>query len=368
MGDDEEMGYVDDDISLGDDDLNDLIETEVPDFRDYKLRLSNLETNRDYVVARFQSEAPDLKKPKEVRIYRDGERTVHKRTQNRKAEERDADVNQNSILKDFSGKRVIRPNKPKKDTFRRKMYPRYLRDWNLEMVDEKMGPDTTPLVETRVLTGSFERAGDQNTLQHAFLLLNDDDTVDLVPLGNRSLYRFRNRKNYTQTLEEVEARQKKIVDRQQNRLNAIENKLLESQMKSELMMGSMPAEVEKKPPVATIENAILQEAEEKPRVKRRRKVSRTSEEVDFEHDFDDDDLRQEGSDVEQAAEETGPRGGRIRPGSPGSEGQASDSEGDLGTENKLSHSGLEMQRLLDTENRSDDDGRTSPRRPTSPSR
>lgn len=70
MGDDEEMGYVDDDISLGDDDLNDLIETEVPDFRDYKLRLSNAQTNRDYVVARFQSEAPDLKKPVSILTIR----------------------------------------------------------------------------------------------------------------------------------------------------------------------------------------------------------------------------------------------------------------------------------------------------------
>lgn len=51
------MAYIDDEIDLDED----FGETEVPDFRDYTLRLDPSKTaGKDFVVARFQSEVPEL--------------------------------------------------------------------------------------------------------------------------------------------------------------------------------------------------------------------------------------------------------------------------------------------------------------------
>lgn len=111
------------------------------------------------------------------------------------------------------------------------MYPRHLRNWNLELSNEKTDAESNPVIETQVFTGSYENTGDgKSNVQYAFLLLNDDDTIDVVPVGDRAWYFFRARQHRTQTLEEIESKQRKGAVKDEKRLEVLETKLQESQV------------------------------------------------------------------------------------------------------------------------------------------
>eukprot|EP00183_Erythrolobus_madagascarensis_P006496 CAMPEP_0185846020 /NCGR_PEP_ID=MMETSP1354-20130828/1811_1 /TAXON_ID=708628 /ORGANISM="Erythrolobus madagascarensis, Strain CCMP3276" /LENGTH=643 /DNA_ID=CAMNT_0028546103 /DNA_START=23 /DNA_END=1954 /DNA_ORIENTATION=- len=403
---------------LADDELPD--EVDESEFKEYRVKVrlnptstapgSRVAHTRSYVAARFRSHLPDLASMRNAKLTRDGEYSVARRRKQRLDTER-------FLLKQrtYVGQRAKMAHEL--GGFSRVPY-RVQKKLTLELHRKEDGEDEAELdghaqngrgggaddEEEHDENGSDAESGGERRrglryrgtfdgeqkAAYAFLVLNEDDSVDLHPLGKHSWFSFRpqgalsefaEKKAEDLTAEDAEAAMKKRAQTHAEKLQRMNHAVTLKQEQKELLLdfsrmdekdaeGKKPGDSKKIVRSLTVKNEDKDEDEEGDSNTRvlpplPRRLSRpttnlprdssssaikSEQQLDYQSDFADDDDRQENEyvsmrdDAEYSGKREGLDGGveSSLKSSPTHKELMSDSEND----EALTSQGRMMKRLL----------------------
>jgi len=187
---------IDDDVAdlpmmelddLADDDLPDENEVD-PDTKEYRLRMclptaststTQFQHSRNYIAARFRSHLPDVKAAEKVRLFRDDENHI--------ADRRTQRLEMEKYLRrqrTFTGQKHKEANELAGFS---KVPNRVRKRMTMEVTLPKKPGENLLLPKMVRYRGLSE--GEQNS-SYVFLVLNDDDTIDIHPLNKNSWFSF----------------------------------------------------------------------------------------------------------------------------------------------------------------------------------
>lgn len=302
-------GYVDDDIDLDDDDADDepltatagrayernasrgvkraVPETPVAKESDFLLR-AGAKPGREYLLARFLTGKPHLDNPGYVRMYRDKEGTV-----NGRAAGIAADKKQQNYYNSYVGKRrLARYQNQGLST----IPDRARKGWTLEVTKSGVQPSKPPPPpldrsgapsyppEADVYVGTFD--GNSGS-SYAVMVMNEDNrTVDVIPVGRHSWFSFRAvRRGGAANSEQAEAMMAKLQKKGDTRMNRWQAKYEDAQERIENALGGYSRFDEKR-------NTAVIGLRRKVNAKIEAENERGGEGLDFEEEFDNDDVAQ----------------------------------------------------------------------------
>lgn len=283
---------------------------------DYLLRAAGAGRIRDYIVAKFVTRIPDLSDSPHVRLYRNKEPTVQARK-----EAIEADRKQQAYFNSFSGRRrLLRYEKQRIVT----IPDRYQSGWTMEVTPRHLYEDKLHRAQAQkesaaitsglsadvaskqfganqpekaqngdekdqadpdmdVFEGTFD--GKSTTSRYAIMVLSEGSkTVDVVPLDDYAWFSFRASRAQGGDSESAEAYMAKTMKKGENRISKFQVKYEEAQNIREQNMGDN-TRVKNSKDFAAIgirRNKTTQNADD----------DDTKEELDFEEEFDNDDVAQ----------------------------------------------------------------------------
>lgn len=283
---------------------------------DYLLRRAGTGELRDYVVAKFLTRVPDFSNDPHVRLFRHTENTVRGREKAIEAHRK-----QQIYYNSFSGQRRLERYEKQGIVT---IPDRYRKGWTLEVTPQHVLEERKRLAEALKLSGKEmptaangvsnsasganglkSRNGDdeekpphdpdvdlfdgkfdgKSTSRYAIMVMAEGSkAVDVIPIDDYSWCSFRaNRSCGRDTTEKTEAQMRKIATKGQNRLAKFSTKLESAQFAREQGMG---------------DNSRIRDSSEYADVGIKRGAAKreddveNGEELDFEQEFDNDDVAQ----------------------------------------------------------------------------
>eukprot|EP00172_Hildenbrandia_rubra_P000297 Plantae.Rhodophyta-Hildenbrandia_rubra.ctg11365.p2 GENE.Plantae.Rhodophyta-Hildenbrandia_rubra.ctg11365~~Plantae.Rhodophyta-Hildenbrandia_rubra.ctg11365.p2 ORF type:complete len:578 (+),score=134.87 Plantae.Rhodophyta-Hildenbrandia_rubra.ctg11365:133-1734(+) len=262
--------------------------------RDYTLRGGG-DVTREYIVGRFMHRMPEIAEASGARMYREGEGRMSGRKM-----AMSADRKQKNYYNSFIGKRRLERNAKAGLNV---IPDRVRKGWELEVLWDRDGKrgvvDGGGSLQKQFYKGEFEG---RNMSRYAVFVMNREDrTVDVLPIGHLAWYGFRlhNTSMRQRPLESTEDVEKKMVQSWKKgvkKLNRLHNTYDQAQEKVELQLGgvSVPKKEEGVAAVGLHRNEERDDEEEK----------EENEGMDFDENFDDDDVAQVDPDLTTKAERT----------------------------------------------------------------
>lgn len=315
-------GYIDDDIDLDDDDDEPLTNSvrplnaaaasqapakkpritpaassasaadaaaradEQPQAGDFLLR-PGAQADRDLILARFLNDMPELETAERIRFYREREGTEKGREAGLKHKRK-----QDAYYNSYSGKRRLERYALQG---LRTVPDRVRKSWMLEVSKEGTTPSTPPppvlrgevqtyAPEADIFKGVFDG---QVPSSYALMVMQADGRhVDVVPVGPHAWYTFRNaRPGGASNADEATNRMKKVMKKGENRLGHFTEKYEEAQERREGLQGGI-SRFEEKRGVVTL--GIRRKVNSKIEAEK----ASGGEFMDFEQEFDNDDVAQ----------------------------------------------------------------------------
>lgn len=280
---------------------------------DYRLRRSGTAELRDYVVAKFITRMPDFSDDPHVRLYRDTEATALGR---KNAIE--ADRKQQIYYNSFSGKRRLERYEKQGIVT---IPDRYRKGWCMEVTPKRVMEEKARLAEAEksgavqnpaLANGVVEPASGANgirpvepngeqapaqdpnvdvfdgtfdgksTSRYAIMVMTEGSkTVDVIPIDEYAWFSFRaSRSQGVDDTEAMEAQMRKFATKGRNRMSKFHNKLEEAQGVREQSMGdNTRIKTNSEYAGVGIQRSNAKEEDDN-----------AMEELDFEQEFDNDDV------------------------------------------------------------------------------